>query len=225
MKTFTPRMDVLPETQQRLWPSLASVTRLGFVLYGGTAIALRLGHRASVDFDFFSEQPLNTRDLMKAAPFMETARTLQEGSGTLTVLVPDAWEPDATVKVSYFGEIDFGRVSSPEITEDGVLQVASLPDLMATKLKVMLQRAEAKDYKDVAAILRAGVSLDYGLASARALFGNAFQHSESLKALVWFADGDVDQLGAEDRAVLTDAVEHVGSLTEIETVSTSLGLQ
>lgn len=52
--TFTPRLDVLPPAQQALWPRLRAAAGLGFVLYGGTAIALRLGHRASVDFDFFS---------------------------------------------------------------------------------------------------------------------------------------------------------------------------
>jgi hypothetical protein len=38
---------------------LGPARSLGFVLYGGAAIALRLGHRQSVDFDFFSSRPLN----------------------------------------------------------------------------------------------------------------------------------------------------------------------
>ncbi len=48
---FKPRMDILPAAQQRLWPELHPSIELGLVLYGGTAIALRLGHRASVDFE------------------------------------------------------------------------------------------------------------------------------------------------------------------------------
>lgn len=52
-------MDILPMAQRRLWPQLGNAPKLGFVLYGGTAIALRLGHRDSVDFDFFSERPLD----------------------------------------------------------------------------------------------------------------------------------------------------------------------
>ena len=51
--TFEPRLDVLPDEQRALWPALASVPD-AFVLYGGTALALRLGHRTSVDFDCFS---------------------------------------------------------------------------------------------------------------------------------------------------------------------------
>jgi Nucleotidyl transferase AbiEii toxin, Type IV TA system len=50
---FNPRLDILPDVQQRLWPELAQ-TPDNFTLYGGTAIALRLGHRQSVDFDFFA---------------------------------------------------------------------------------------------------------------------------------------------------------------------------
>jgi hypothetical protein len=46
----------LPIAQQHLWQELRPARDLGFVLYGGTAIALRLGHRPSVDFDFFTDQ-------------------------------------------------------------------------------------------------------------------------------------------------------------------------
>ena len=49
---FIPRMDILPSAQRLVWPELRAAAALGFVLYGGTAIALRLGHRFSVDFDF-----------------------------------------------------------------------------------------------------------------------------------------------------------------------------
>jgi predicted nucleotidyltransferase component of viral defense system len=47
----------------------------------------------------------------------------------------------------FFDTIAFGRVGEPDFTDDGVLQVASFADLMATKVKVVLQRAEAKDYR------------------------------------------------------------------------------
>ena len=49
---FIPRMDILPSAQRLVWRELRAAAALGFVLYGGTAIALRLGHRFSVDFDF-----------------------------------------------------------------------------------------------------------------------------------------------------------------------------
>lgn len=161
--TFHPRMEILPPSQQRLWPALRTARDLGFVLYGGTAIALRLGHRSSVDFDFFSEQPLDRSAVRAALPFMDQATVLQDARDTLSVLVPYGDAAHTHVKVSFFGEIAVGRVGVPEVTADGVLMVASLADLMATKLKVVLQRAEVRDYRDIAAMLKASASLPHGL--------------------------------------------------------------
>jgi hypothetical protein len=48
MGTFHPRLEILPQGQLRLWPRLREVPRW-FTLYGGTALALRLKHRVSVD--------------------------------------------------------------------------------------------------------------------------------------------------------------------------------
>lgn len=215
-------MHVLPAAQRRIWPNLAPTTRLGFVLYGGTAIALRLGHRTSIDFDFFTEQPLDHAAVRTSHTFFDQVTVLQEGPDTLTVLVHDSVEPNSHVKVSFFGGIDIGRVGRPQVTRDSVLQVASIQDLMATKLKVMLQRAEAKDYMDVAAMLNSGASLAHGLASARAIYGTSFQPSESLKALVWFEDGDLDQLSTTDREVLAQAVRGIDTLPTVEVSSMRL---
>jgi len=55
--TFGPHMEILPAAQREVWPLLEEF-KDDFVLYGGTAIALRVGHRASVDFDLFSGAPL-----------------------------------------------------------------------------------------------------------------------------------------------------------------------
>jgi hypothetical protein len=219
---FAPHFDILPAAQKRLWPKLGSAPNLEFALYGGTAIALRLGHRASVDFDFFSERPLDREAITAAFPFMEGSTSIQDRDNTWVVLVPDADSEQERVKVSFFGAITFGRVGEPDYTDDGVLQVASLDNLMATKLKVVLQRAEAKDYRDICAMLRAGVSLSHGLASARELFGPNFQPSESLKALVYFNDGDLKTLTAGEKQVLVDAVRGVHDLPLVALRSKSL---
>ena len=52
IRTFTPCLEILPTAQRQLWPALRRAPHLGFVLYRGTAIALRLGHRPSIDYDF-----------------------------------------------------------------------------------------------------------------------------------------------------------------------------
>ena len=69
MSPFAPKLVALPATQQALWPSLSQVPT-GFVLYGGTALALRLGHRQSADFDFFTSGTFSPTDFRAAVPFV-----------------------------------------------------------------------------------------------------------------------------------------------------------
>jgi hypothetical protein len=87
--TFRPRLDALPAPQRALWPELAAVPRR-YVLYGGTALALRLAHRPSVDFDFFAHDHLDHHELETAVPFIPGAAVLDEGPDTRTILVTRA---------------------------------------------------------------------------------------------------------------------------------------
>lgn len=221
-QSFQPHMGILPLAQQRIWTQLQPVQKMGFVLYGGTAIALRLNHRMSVDFDFFSHQPLDKNKLYQTLPFLQQAMVLQDQPDSFTVLVPDGSTTGDTVKISFFGSIDFGRIGTPDITADGVMRVASLDDLMQTKVKVVLQRVEAKDYKDIAAMLKTGVSLGKGLATARLMYGGEFQPSESLKAMVYFKGGDLHTLSDAEKAILVEAVSQVRDLPSVRLASHQL---
>jgi Nucleotidyl transferase AbiEii toxin, Type IV TA system len=207
----------MPPAQRRLWPQLAPGVPLGFVLYGGTAVSLHLGHRRSVDFDFFTDRPLDAEAIRRGFRFARTPKTLQQTEDTLVVAA-------AGVKLSFFGNLSFGRVGDPHLTTDGVAEVASLDDLLAHKLKVILQRAERKDYVDIAAILRAGLSLPRSLASARLFFGAALQPAESLKALTYFKDGDLARLSRGDRQTLIAAAASVGDLPPVALRSRRLAI-
>lgn len=232
MSTMMPRLDILPSAQRLLWSDLGIIGTLGYVLYGGTAIALRLGHRASVDFDFFTDLPLDKAALERACPFITGATILQDMADTFTVETtppsprlalpsPGQPSPSGNVKVSFFGSIRFGRIGTPDVVSTG-LQIASLDDLLATKLKALLQRVEAKDYRDIAALLAAGVALDRGLAGASLLYGPAFQPSECLKALVYFQGGDLDTLTPDVKNSLIAASSTVQVLPQIALASSSL---
>ncbi|MCY4485572.1 MAG: nucleotidyl transferase AbiEii/AbiGii toxin family protein [Deltaproteobacteria bacterium] len=218
--TFKPFLDVLPDEQRKLWSSLADIPD-SFVLYGGTALALRLRHRSSVDFDFFSSDAVDF-DLLFRLPFMTRADVLQRAPDTLTVSTTprSATNP---VKVSFFGGIDTGRVGNPELTEDGVLRVASLLDLFGTKLKVLLQRVAARDYLDLAAILRAGVPLKEGLGAAGTLYGPRFPPTEAVKALSYFNEGDATNVDPATQAFLSkQAADWDFTTAEIVKVADSL---
>lgn len=207
--TFQPRLDILPPAQRTLYPDLRPLARQGWVLYGGTAIALRFGHRISVDFDFFSDGPLDRRALTAGVPPLADGTVIQDQAQTLTLLWTGSGSP---VKVSFFGSLGMGRTGRPAWTADGVLQVASPRDLLAAKLKVILQRAEAKDYLDVFTLLARGGDLGDGLACARAQFGKAFQPAEALKALGYFGDGDLGGLPVAVRRSLARAANGVERL-------------
>ena len=60
--TFSPKLNVLPASQRTLWKELKATPK-HFVLYGGTALALRLGHRISEDFDFFTNVTFEPQEL------------------------------------------------------------------------------------------------------------------------------------------------------------------
>ncbi|MGH9520271.1 MAG: nucleotidyl transferase AbiEii/AbiGii toxin family protein [Terriglobales bacterium] len=207
---FEPKTAILPPAQREIWPQLAPAPGLSYVLYGGTAIALHLGHRQSLDFDFFTAGPLNKTRLASAFSFMSSASTVQEDPQTWVV---SAGSSSAPVKVSFFGAINLGHVNAPLRTADDVLLVASLDDLMATKLKVILDRAEAKDYHDIAALLQAGVSLEHSLGAFKAMF--AKDAALPLRALGYFKDGDLATLPESEQAILRAARDRVTTIPKI----------
>jgi hypothetical protein len=214
---FEPRTDILPAAQREIWPWLGPAVRLSFVLYGGTAIALHLGHRQSIDFDFFRWQPLGKNDLEKSFVFMPDASAIQEAENTLVLMVP---MPSGPVKLSFFGGLGIGRINEPFRTNDSILLVASPEDLLATKLKAILDRAEAKDYRDISALLTAGISLP------RALGGFAKMYRKdpglALRAIGFFEDGDLVSLSATDRDVLRAARDKVLEVPDVPVIFGSL---
>jgi hypothetical protein len=218
-KCFEPALDVLPAAQREIWPRLAPAPHLSLVLYGGTAIALHLGHRASIDFDFFSSETLRKEHIRRAFGMDAETSILQDSVDTLVASVRTSSGP---VKLSFFGNLGIGRVSEPLQTADGTLLVASLDDLLATKLNAILDRAESKDYRDIAAMLRQGMSLAAGLAAFQVMF--AGEPAQVLRAIGYFDDGDLASLSTAERAILTNARDSVRSLPHLELASKNLAI-
>ena len=81
-----PKFAIFSKAQREIWPELAPAPRLSFVLYGGTAIALHLGHRESVDFDFFCSAALDKDKVRAEFRFIDRAFVLQDTPDTLVVL-------------------------------------------------------------------------------------------------------------------------------------------
>jgi predicted nucleotidyltransferase component of viral defense system len=208
--SFEPKLASLPLAQRALWPDLKQVPAQ-FVLYGGTALALRLGHRVSEDFDFFASAPVNPDELLGRLPLLQNATVRQKSPNTLTVVVH---RPDP-VKLSFFG-LNIRRVEEHELTSDRVARVAGLRDVAGCKMAVIQSRSEAKDYLDIYELLKAGLSLEEMLGAAQAIYGDQFFPMISLKALAWFGDGDLVQLPGQVKETLRRAAGAVTELTQFQ---------
>ena len=201
---FVPNLDILPPAQKSLWVELVGTPKT-FVLYGGTALALRLGHRQSEDFDFFCDGSFQPSALIGAIAYLKNAELSQMQENTLTAIV----DREGPVKVSFFGAVGLNRVEDPDVVEENGILVASMIDLAATKLKTVQQRALAKDYLDIASALDTGMGLPQALAAAQAIFGRGFNGALSLKALTYFEDGDLPTLRRDTRDKLRQAAASV----------------
>ncbi|HVJ52182.1 MAG TPA: nucleotidyl transferase AbiEii/AbiGii toxin family protein [Aliidongia sp.] len=203
--TFDPRLDILPAAQRRLWDELGQILPQ-FVLYGGTAVALHLGHRQSVDFDFFGGEDFEPAALTRTIPFMADAVITQQAPSTLSATL----DRGGPVKVSFFGLPSIRPQMPPQIAPGTGLKVASLLDLAGMKAAVVQQRAEAKDYLDIDAILADGrIDLPLALAAASAIYGRQFNPQITLKALSFFADGDLPGLPGAVQQRLAEAARKV----------------
>lgn len=147
-------VEVLGQRQQRALRELGSlVCGQDAYLAGGTAIALHLGHRVSVDLDFFQNSSFgDPHDLVSqwksaGVPFQSRQLTDKVIHGTL-------WQVKVTLM--WYAYLRIRRVRAcPEFCCD----VAALDDLAAMKLAAVCQRQSKKDFVDVWALLQSGRSL------------------------------------------------------------------
>jgi hypothetical protein len=196
---LVPDLSMLPPPQLKLWPEMGA-TPEAFTLYGGTALALRLGHRTSVDFDFFSNAPFDPERLASTVPYLKDAERVQIAPDTLTCRV----DRGGAVLVSFFGGLGLGQVAPRDQVQGVALYVASLLDIAGTKMAVVQKRAEVKDYLDVDAILQGGVDLPTALAAGSVIYGRRFNPLITLKALSFF--DDMPKLPGEVKERLSAAV-------------------
>jgi hypothetical protein len=192
--TFHP--EILGRRQHRALTRLGPVlTARGFYLGGGTALALHLGHRRSVDLDWFTAERLGSplrlgRELRDDGIAWVTGQT---APGTLYGTV-------AGVRVSFF-EYRYPLLKPTILWRPGRCRLASRADLTAMKLAAVAQRGAKKDFIDLYALARAGVSLrqaakwyrrKYDVADvAHLLYGLAYfdeADRERMPRMLWDAD-------------------------------------
>ncbi len=170
---------ILDKKRQDLLPRLAQLKN-EFYLAGGTALALQIGHRDSVDFDFFKTGDFDTQQQFQKIKKDLNAYKLtkiQEENNTLTVLA------DNEILLSFIG---YNYPLIKEKIYEKYLCLAATEDIAAMKMSAILNRASNKDYIDLYFILQT-----HKLNDLLELAQKKFQDIDTnliLKSLVYFAD-------------------------------------
>jgi hypothetical protein len=159
------------------------VSRHTFILAGGTALALRKGHRLSYDLDFFSAKDFrNDTVITEIRKVTKDFQVITEEAGSLTLDIEG-------VKVSFF------RYEYPFLdTQDALAQtrLAGILDIAAMKVIALVQRGVKRDFVDLYVILQ---EVPFHKIAAHMLrrYGQKRISPVSIgKALVWFADADTN---------------------------------
>ncbi|MCX6766599.1 MAG: nucleotidyl transferase AbiEii/AbiGii toxin family protein [Candidatus Moranbacteria bacterium] len=175
--------EILTKGQIELLP-LVKEFKSKFYMVGGTAIALHIGHRRSVDFDLFSEEKFQNLRIRKMfGHFVKKEKMLVDRPGELTILLHD-------IKFTFF---NFPyNISHPE-KFDGVISMPDLLTLAAMKAFALGGRAKWKDYVDLYFILKKFHTLDEIIKKTKAIFGTAFNDKLFSVQLSYFEDVNYDE--------------------------------
>ncbi len=205
MQELSPYLEILPAAQRLLWVELSAVPD-EFTLYGGTALALHLGHRNSVDFDFFGSRTIDLETLENEIPFLAGAEIIQREKNTLSAIV----DRGAPVKVSFFGVPKLPRLAPSPHRQGQRLEGCLSARPSRTKASVLQVRAEAKGlHRYGCTDARRQNRLTTGIGGGGKALWTFLQSRNYAQALSYFDDGNLRELSEEVRIRLAAAVQEV----------------
>jgi hypothetical protein len=201
--------EILSESQVNLLPLVREFKR-EFYLVGGTAIALYLGHRRSIDFDLFKYTSLSPkRILSKISSSGQTYLVTRRVSEQLNITING-------VTFTFF-EYPF-KIEAPGTFED-FIRIPSLIDLAAMKAYALGRRSKWKDYVDFYFLLRDHYTIDQISERAQEIYEQLFSpklfraqisyfndiiHSEPVEFLVPSPSGEEIKQFLIDKAIDID---------------------
>jgi hypothetical protein len=202
--------EIFDRNQVELLPLVKQFKR-EYYLVGGTAVALHIGHRRSVDFDLFKFNPIKPKSIIdkisqSGFPYLVTRRVTEQ----LNVTVHN-------VKLTFY-QYPF-EISSPVHLGD-ILRLPELIDLAAMKAYALGRRSKWKDYVDLFFILKDHFSIGQISEKAVFIFGQLFSEKLFRAQLCYYEDIDyteqVEYIGpsvavSEIRDFLTDKATELGT--------------
>lgn len=173
--------EILSVEQINLLTFLKSIG-VNFGLVGGTAIALYLGHRQSIDFDLFSTREFDNFDIQNRInkENLKIERVFIDRKGEYTILVNG-------VKITFF-HYPFMINFSEQI--DGSCRVADLLTLSSLKAYALGRRAKWKDYVDLYFVMKEKHDIKEIINKSNEIFGNNFNEKLFRSQLAYFKDID-----------------------------------
>lgn len=174
-------LEALTTKGKELFPKLAVFE--GFYLAGGTALALQIGHRISVDFDLFTEEKIKKTLLKKAEEVFYPAHLeiIVNNSGELTLFADG-------VKITFLA-YPFSVALPLLESGENITRLLSVKEIAATKAYTVGRRGELKDYVDLFFILKdkhATLAEVFELAEKK--YGEAFDTRLFLEQLLYLED-------------------------------------
>lgn len=140
--------EILDENRIKILPLLKNF-KDDFYLAGGTGLALQIGHRDSIDFDFFSDKHIDTEKLffkLKEVFIGHKIDKIQEEKDTLGLIINDE------IKLSFM-YYPYGLIEKYTVDDDN-LRIASISDIACMKLSAIVSRSVLKDYVDIYYLLK-----------------------------------------------------------------------
>ena len=170
--------EILVAEQVSLLPVLREFSK-DFGLVGGTAIALHIGHRESIDFDMFSKEEFGNLSLRRRIEAIRRIdKVVVDKKGEFTFLI-------GSVQFTFFQypfDIDFSEMFN------NTARMPTLLTLGAMKAYALGQRAKWKDYVDLYFIIRGYHSLQEIVAQTELIFETNFNQKLLRQQLSYFDD-------------------------------------
>ena len=183
--------EVLDKKRLELLPYFSYIKDMWFYLAGGTGLALQLGHRQSIDFDFFIKWNFDENQLFEELLKIFKSQAIKKIFSEKNTLYVEV----GGVKISFFG-YDYGLVKN--LIETSYFNLASIEDIGAMKLWAIQKRATNKDYVDLYYILKK-VWLNKLLEYFFMKYWNVVSEYLILKSLIYFDDIENDSLVLLDK--------------------------
>jgi len=175
--------EILSEKQKELLPLIRQFGR-EYYLAGGTAVALYIVHRRSIDFDLFKFSSVNhKKNIDKIADLRLPYEVIWREASQMNVTVGD-------VKMTFL-EYPFHIV--PKRKFDNIIKIPELIDLAAMKAYALGRRSKWKDYVDLYFILKYYFSIDQISARASEIFDQLFSEKLFRAQLNYFDDIDYSE--------------------------------